>query len=316
MLEERCPPAVMDGLIDRASGLLEPGEAGRVREAFAQNAGSVLAQIPRRLSLTAKREDEGPVFLGDETWAPVCLGWDDPIHPLPRCPEADAGSDARGRLAAAFGQRFRIPAADAITSARVTVRPALLEGRERLSGATGAGPGAGCALRLEVNGEAVLEAGFSVEELLREDPLLAIVDLRPGLLRGDNTALLTLACPGGLFRRFSGQLRRRSFVPQVELRVSRDAASRGGVLLSGRADATRTRTVLVDGRDAGYVPWRASFTALREVSAPIECLTVEALDAAGVPIETLRVGLLDGSREGAEPRCPAQEGVPDLWIRY
>jgi hypothetical protein len=74
--------------------------------------------------------------------------------------------------------------------------------------------------------------------------------------------------------------------------------------------------VLVDGRDAGYVPWRASFTALREVSAPIECLTVEALDAAGVPIETLRVGLLDGSREGAEPRCPAQEGVPDLWIRY
>jgi len=315
MLEKSCPPAVMDGIIDRAKPLLRPGEGDRLRQSFARIAESNLAQIPRALSVRAAREVESAVPLGDEIWAPKCLGWEDALHVLPRCPEKKAKRGEGALLGMRFEQRFSVPCRAAVASARFSSRgdPGVV--KRAVPVGAGVSAGATCEISIGVNGTTVIDVEIPIEEILagRSFPDTAIP---LGVLGSDNTAVIEVACPAPLVRRFSTQMLRRSSLPAVRLDVVWNAAKSGGVLLSGRADATRTRAVRIDGVNVSYVPWKAEWMALREAKRPVDCAVIEALDEHGAVFETLLLGLADGRNKSAARLCPEGSANPDLWIDY
>jgi hypothetical protein len=315
LLEGPVSTARMREIIDRASPLLETGEREGLQEVFARISASQLAQIPRSLSVLAARRSSRFVPFGDERWEPTCRDWDDMRSPLPRCPGAGEELGAAGRLRLQVGQRFSVPLPEAAIAARISVRseegPAIW--RELVAGLRFQGEV--CSAELMLNGEMVVRAEVPIDAFVG-GAMLGEAEVPRGLLGAENAALLTIACPKSIVRTFSTAIAGRLMLPIIELRVAWDGAAHGGVILSGRADATRTRAVRVDGRDAAYVPWRDDWIALRETQRPVECSLVEALDQHGAAFETRRVGLVDSSRKDVERRCPDGPPSADVWIEY
>jgi lamin tail-like protein/CotH protein len=304
----------MGKIIQKAAPILSIEKHALLNREYERIADSNIRQIPRVLSADANLKMTSRLPIGEEIWAPSCAQWDDPVHKMPRC-EGGTTGHADEKREIQFTQNFIVPAAEIVSAARFSLVLKDMFWKNILIASKGFFKDRTATISLKVNGESLQDMEDEVARIESEETQVQ-VNIPEGLLKSENTMVMSIAAPRSFMSRAMSLFQRRLVVPMLELEVTWDGGAAQSVLLSGQADATRTRSVYVDGLDAGYVPWRGRWFFKHSIKNPVECLDIQARDENEKVIETLRVGLVGSSKRDQVNTCPHGQETPQKWIVY